>query len=153
VVLLNRVEEQTFYSPTLGASNDKSLVIANSEKVINNPLADPFYKFKVALNLIDAGYFDQGVEIVRSLSEQDPRQLDYLKLLVRVAITRNNLEEAVGLRESISKIDYWNAQNYFELALLYKSLGNTEKVEELKRIILDINTSESFSTQAKLELG
>ena len=153
VVLLNRVEEQTFYSPALGASNDKSLVIANSEKVINNPLADPFYKFKVALNLIDAGYFDQGVEIVRSLSEQDPRQLDYLKLLVRVAITRNNLEEAVGLRESISKIDYWNAQNYFELALLYKSLGNTEKVEELKRIILDINTSESFSTQAKLELG
>lgn len=153
VVLINRVEEQTFYSPALGASNDKSLLIANSEKVNNNYLADPYYKFKVALNLIDAGYFDQGVNIVKSLSEEDPHQVDYLKLLVRVAINRNDISGAVDLRESISKIDPWNAQNYFELALLYKSLGDTEKVQEIKRIILDINTSAAFSNQAKLELG
>ena len=153
VVLLNRAEEQTFYSPALGTSSDKSLVVANSEKIIQNPLADPNYKFKVALNLIDAGYFDQGVDIVKSLSEDDPNQLDYLKLLVRVAMTQNNLTEAVDLRESISILDPWNAQNYFELALLYKSLGDTQQVERIKGVILDINTSKAFSDQAKLELS
>ena len=152
VVLINRVEEQTFISPVLGTSNDKSLIIANSEKIKNNFLADPYYKFKVALNLIDAGYFDQGVNIVKSLSEDDPNQVEYLKLLERVAITRNDIFWAIDLRESISKIDPWNAQNYFELALLYKSLGNTKEVQKIKTIILDINTSTAFSNQAKLEL-
>jgi tetratricopeptide (TPR) repeat protein len=153
VVLLGRVEDQTYSSPTLVASGDKNLIVANSEKIINNPLADPYYKFKVALNLIDAGYLDKGIDIVKSLSEDDPRQIDYLKVLVRAEMTRNNLTEAVELRESISKLDPWNAQNYFEMALLYKSLGNNKQVKKIKEIILDINTSTGFSNQAKLELN
>ena len=152
-VLLGRVEEQTFYSPALATSSDKNLVVLNSEKIINNSFADPYYKFKVALNLIDAGYFDKGVDIVKSLSEEDPRQIDYLKVLTRAEMTRNNLSKAVELRESISKLDPWNAQNYFELALLYNSLGNSEQVKKIREIILDINTSAAYSNQAKLELG
>lgn len=153
IVLLGRVEEQTFYSPALATSSDKNLVVLNSEKIINNSLADPYYKFKVALNLIDAGYFDKGVDIIKLLSEEDPRQVDYLKVLVRAEMTRNNLTEAVELREAIAKLDPWNAQNYFELALLYKALGNSEQVKKTKEIILDINTSAAYSNQAKLELG
>lgn len=153
IVLLGRVEEQTFYSPVLATSSDKNLVVVNSEKITNNSFADPYYKFRVALNLIDAGYFDKGVDIIKLLSEEDPRQVDYLKVLVRAEMTRNNLTEAVELRESIAKLDPWNAQNYFELALLYKSLGNSEQVKNIREIILDINTSAAYSNQAKLELG
>ena len=153
IVLLGRVEEQTFYSPVLATSSDKNLVVVNSEKIINNSFADPYYKFRVALNLIDAGYFDKGVDIIKLLSEVDPRQVDYLKVLVRAEMTRNNLTEAVELRESIAKLDPWNAQNYFELALLYNSLGNSEQVKKIREIILDINTSAAYSNQAKLELG
>ena len=153
VVLLGRVEDQTYLSSTLVTASDKNLVVANGEKIINNPLADPYYKLKVALNLIDAGYFDKGIDIIKSLSEEDPRQIDYLKVLERAEMTRNNLSKAVELRESISKLDPWNAQNYFELALLYKSLGNNEQVKKIKGIILDINTSTAYSNQAKLELG
>ena len=153
VVLLGRFEDQTYLNATLVSPSEKNLVLANNEKIINNPLVDPYYKFRVALNLIDSGYMDKGVDIVKSLSEEDPRQLDYLKVLVRVEMTRNNLSKAVELRESISKLDPWNAQNYFELALLYKSLGNNEQVRKIKEIILDINTSTAYSNQAKLELG
>ena len=153
VVLLNRVEEQTFLSPALVSSSQKDLVVSNSEKIINNPFADPYYKFRVGLNLIDAGYFDEGVAIGKAVSKEDPRQLDYLKLLVRVEMSRKNLNEAVKLRESIAKLDPWNAQNYFELALLYKSIGNNEQVKKIKEIILDINTSPAYSNQAKLELN
>jgi len=153
VVLLNRVEEQTFLSPTFINSNQKSAVVSNSEKIIKSPLADPYYKFKVGLNLIDAGYFDKGISIIEKLSEQDPRQLDYLKVLVRAEMARNNLSEAAKLRESVAKLDPWNAQNYFELALLYKSLGNDMQVQKIRDIILDINTSTAYSNQAKLELN
>ena len=153
VVLLGRVEDQTYNSPVLATSSDKNLVVVNSEKIINNSFADPYYKFKVALNLIDAGYFDKGIDIIKLLSEEDPRQVNYLQVLVRAEMTRNNLREAVELRESISKLDPWNAQNYFELALLYRSLGDTEQVKKIKGIILEINTSTAYSNQAKLELG
>ena len=153
VVLLNRVEEQTFISPALLNSNQKDIVASNSEKILNNPLADPYYKFKVGLNVIDAGYFEKGVGIIRKLSEEDPRQLDYLKLLVRVEMNQKNLDEAVKLRETIAKLDPWNAQNYFELALLYKSLGNDMQVQKIRDIILKINTSTAYSNQAKLELN
>ena len=68
-------------------------------------------------------------------------------------MTRNNLSKAVELRESISKLDPWNAQNYFELALLYKSLDNKEQVRRIKGIILEINTSIAYSNQARLELS
>ena len=153
VVLLGRFEDQTYFNATLVSPSENNLLLANSEKIINNPLVDPYYKFRAALNLIDAGYFDKGVDIVKSLSEEDPRQIDYLKVLVRVEMTRNNLPKAVELRESISKLDPWNVQNYFELALLYKSLDNNEQVRKIKEIILDINTSTAYSNQAKLELG
>ena len=153
VVLLGRFEDQSYFNATLVSPSENNLLLANSEKIINNPLVDPYYKFRAALNLIDAGYFDKGVDIVKSLSEEDPRQIDYLKVLVRVEMTRNNLPKAVELRESISKLDPWNVQNYFELALLYKSLDNNEQVRKIKEIILDINTSTAYSNQAKLELG
>jgi tetratricopeptide (TPR) repeat protein len=128
-------------------------LVSNSEEIINNPLADPYYKFKVGLNLIDAGYFDKGVSLIKKLSEEDPRQLDYLKLLIRAEMTQNNLNEAVKLRETTANLDPWNAQNYFELALLYKALGNDMQVRKIKNIILEINTSTAFSNQAKLELN
>jgi len=153
VVLLNRVEEQAFISPALATSNQKDLLVSNSEEIVNNPLADPYYKFKVGLNLIDAGYFDKGVSLIKKLSEEDPRQLDYLKLLIRAEMTQNNLNEAVKLRETTANLDPWNAQNYFELALLYKDLGNDMQVRKIKNIILEINTSTAFSNQAKLELN
>ena len=153
VVLLGRVEDQTYYSPTFVTSSDKNLVVANGEKIINNPLADPYYKFRVALNIIDAGNLDKGMDIIKSLSQEDPRQIDYLTALLRAEMTRNNLTEAVKLRESIAKLDPWNAQNYFELALLYKSLDKNQQVKKIKEIILEINTSTAYSNQAKLELG
>ena len=153
VVLLNRAEEQTFLSPTLVSSNQKELIVSNSEKINDNPFSDPYYKFKIGLDLIDAGYFDKGVNLIRKLSEEDPRQLDFLKLLVRAEMSQNNLKGAIKLRETIANLDPWNAQNYFELALLYKSLGNNLQVQKIREIILKINTSAAYSNQAKMELN
>jgi Flp pilus assembly protein TadD len=91
--------------------------------------------------------------LIKKLSEEDPRQLDYLKVLIRAEMTQNNLRGAVQLRETTANLDPWNAQNYFELALLYKALGNDIQVRRIKNIILEINTSTAFSNQAKLELN
>lgn len=152
-VLLNRAEEQTFLSSALLNSNQQNSVLANSQKLASNPFADPYYKFKVGLHLMDAGHFDIGVNMIRELSRNDPRQLDYLKVLVKVEMNQNNLNEAVMLRESIAKLDPWNAQNYFELGLLYKSLGNDLKAQEIRDVILKINTSAEYSNRAKMELN
>jgi tetratricopeptide (TPR) repeat protein len=148
VVLLNRVEEQAFISPVLATSNQKNLLVSNSEEIVNNPLADPYYKFKVGLNLIDAGYFDKGVSLIKKLSEEDSRQLDYLKVLIRAEMTQNNLNEAVKLRETSANLDPWNAQNYFELAKLYKLSGDLTKVEEMRDKILSFAPNTEIAKNA-----
>ena len=153
VVLLNRMEEQTYLSSAFLNSKQTKLVLDNSEKILNSNLADPYYKFKVALNLIDAGYFDKGAEVIKSLSLQDPKNSEYLKVLVRIEMTRNNLVEAAILRENMATLDPWNAQNYFELALLYKDLGRKTEMLKIKSRILDIGTSPAYSNQARIELN
>ena len=153
VVLLNRAEEQAFYSSAYKNSNQQDLVFMNAENVMKNPLSDPFYKFKVSLDLMDMNYFEKGVSNIRFLSEQDPKQVDYLLLLARVAILDKDFDSAINFRESIAKLDPWNAKNYFELGLLYKELGKSAEVNRVKNLIIEIDTSDAYSQQAKLELN
>jgi len=153
VVLLNRAEEQTFYSPTYKNSNQQDLVLMNAKNVMKNPLSDPFYKFKVSLDLMDSNYFENGVSNIRFLSEQDPKQLDYLLLLSRVAVLNKDYNTAINLRELMAKLDPWNAKNYFEMGLLYKELGKSAEVNRVKDLIIKIGTSDAYSQQAKLELN
>jgi O-antigen ligase len=152
-VFLNRVEEQTFNSAALKSSDQKNLVLNNAERMFENPLADPFYKFQVSLHLMDSGYFEKGVDNIRFLSRLDPQQADYLKLLERVAMSSKDLKSAAELRESIALLDPWNAKNYFELGLIYKELGEIQQMNRVKNIVISIGTSRSYSDLAQLELN
>lgn len=152
-VFLNRVEEQTFNSAALKSSDQKNLVLNNAERMFENPLADPFYKFQVSLDLMDSGYFEKGVDNIRFLSRLDPQQADYLKLLERVEMSSKDLKSAAELRESIALLDPWNAKNYFELGLIYKELGEIQQMNRVKNIVISIGTSRSYLDRAQLELN
>jgi O-antigen ligase len=152
-IFLNRMEEQTFNSTALKSSDQKNLVLNNAERMFENPLADPFYKFQVSLDLMDSGYFEKGVDNIRFLSRLDPKQADYLKLLERVEMSSKDLKSAAELRESIALLDPWNAKNYFELGLIYKELGEIQQMNRVKNILISIGTSRSYADRAKLELN
>lgn len=150
-ILLNRAEEQVFFSPALKNSGKANLVFANAKKVLQNPLADPVYKFKVSLDLMDSGYYEEGIKNIELLSKQDPKQIDYLKVRERAKIASGDLVSAAQLRESIAVLDPWNAVNYFELGLIYKQLGDIEGMNRIRDLLLTVGTSEDYANKGMVE--
>lgn len=152
-VQLNRVEEQVFLNPSYVSNNNKELIVRNTEKIFSNSLADPYYKFKSALNLIDGGFFDEGAEYLKNLSTEDPQNYEISKILAKIAVVGKNIDGAIELREKMAKQNPWDTQNYFELALLYKELGKKEEMFVIKSRILEIATSVEYSARAESDLN
>jgi tetratricopeptide (TPR) repeat protein len=63
---------------------------------------------------------------VKKLEVSDPINLDVLNSLTLMSQQQGNISDAIQTREKISKLDPWNAENYFQLVTLYKSIGNIE---------------------------
>jgi tetratricopeptide (TPR) repeat protein len=152
-VQLNRVEQQVWLNPTYAGVDNKEILVRNTAKILNNRLADPNYKFKSMLTFIDAGYFNEGAEYLKSLSTEDPENSEILEVLARIEKKRGNTNASVEFREKIAKLNPWNAKNYFELALLYKELGKKEEMFVIKSRILEIATSVEYSARAESDLN
>jgi tetratricopeptide (TPR) repeat protein len=82
------------------------------------------------------GYKNEASLEVKKLLQEDPRNLNYLAVIVFLAVSDNNISEAIIARTKIAKYDPWNAQNYLELGKLYKLSGDLTKVAEMKDKIL-----------------
>jgi tetratricopeptide (TPR) repeat protein len=118
------------------ALQNKETVLNFANQVINNPLADKYYKLQASLFLYDMGYSEYAYNMIKKLSNADKRNLDGLNALLAIETARDNKITSVKIREEIAKYDPWNAQNYLELGKLYKSMGNLEKAKLMKDKIL-----------------
>jgi O-antigen ligase len=127
------------------APQNKQTVLNFANQVINNPLADKYYKLQVSLYLYDMGYSEYAYNIIKKLSNADKRNLDNLNALLAIEIARDNKMNSVKIREEIAKYDPWNAQNYLELGKLYKFSGDSERARLMKDKILSFapNTNEA----------
>ena len=115
------------------------------DKVLSNSTADPFYKYRSAFFLYDMGYQDKAYSIVLSSLDSDPTNPEFLKGMIFLEESRNNLKNVISLREKISTIDPWNADNYLQLLKLYKAAGDTVGVEAMRAKI--------FSFAAKTDIA
>ena len=115
------------------------------DKVLSNATADPFYKYRSAFFLYDMGYQDKAYSTVLSSLDSDPTNPEFLKGMIFLEESKNNLKNVISLREKISTIDPWNADNYLQLLKLYKAAGDTVGVEAMRAKI--------FSFAAKTDIA
>jgi O-antigen ligase len=152
-VLLNRAERDTFTTRTIIVNESNSAIAKNyAQKVIDNPLAEPFYKFKVGLTLIDFGFTSESLTLLDQLLEQDPTNLIYLSAKAYYQEGYNNIPGSIKTREMIEDNDPWNADNYFVLGLLHLKSGNSERATYYKSKVLAIADNTEIGTRAKNEL-
>jgi O-antigen ligase len=130
------------------ATQNRDAVFTYANSVMNNPIADPFYKYRSALSLYDMGFRGQAKTEIQKLIELDPRNLNYLQGLIVMETSENNLEKVVQARIQISKYDQWNAENYLELIKLYKLSGDLEKANEVKNIIMSFASNTEVAEAA-----
>ena len=135
------------------ATQNRDAVFTYANNVMNNPIADPFYKYRSALSLYDMGFRDQAKTEIEKLIKLDPRNLNYLQGLIVMETSENNLEKVVQARIQISKYDQWNAENYLELIKLYKLSGDLEKANAVKNIIMSFASNTEVAEAAIEELS
>jgi O-antigen ligase len=156
VVFLYQGERNSFnsrISVNLQDSNIREYFRAAQFKTINARLNDPSYKLTAAANLLEAGYIDEGLIVANNLYIQDRRNLDTLTLFALMYERLNKINEAISNREEISKLDPWNAVNYFYLGKNYKLLGETKKATAMLNKILSFAPNAPIATEARIELG
>ncbi|ASY13793.1 O-Antigen ligase-like protein [Candidatus Nanopelagicus hibericus] len=152
-VFLNRAERDTFITRTIIPNESNSLIAKNyAQKVIDNPLAEPFYKFKVGLTLFDFGFTKESLTLLDQLLEQDPTNLIYLNAKAYYQEGYNDIPGSIKTREMIEDNDPWNADNYFVLGLLHVKSGNSERATYYKSKVLAIADNTEIGTRAKNEL-
>ena len=136
---LHRIETDTFLANAYadpGIPANKPIVSNYADRVINNPIADPYYKLLVSLYMADMGNIEASHKVVSSLHEKDPRNLDHLRWLIEYEKIKKNSDNELEYRELIVRLDPWNAINYFEMGLIYKQKGDLVKMVNMKEKIL-----------------
>lgn len=152
---LHRIETDTFlakaYADPANPAN-KPIVSNYADKVVSNPIADPYYKLLVSLYMVDMGDIESSHKVVSSLHEKDPRNLDYIRWLIEYEKSKKNLDNELEYRELIVNLDPWNAINYFEMGLIYKQKGDLVKMINMKEKIVNFASNSEIADKAIREL-
>jgi tetratricopeptide (TPR) repeat protein len=122
-------------------------------KAINTPLNDPNYSLNRAIALVQAGFIDEGIKIIKSIHERDPRNLDAINTLALLSVDLNRKEEALTYSLKIVELDPWNAVNYLAIGKIHKELGNSVESTAILNKILSFALSDPIAAQAKAELS
>jgi O-antigen ligase/predicted negative regulator of RcsB-dependent stress response len=153
---LYRSEKDTYMVQAFASSNTqegKSALIQYFNDLTKNPLSDPYYKFKSALFLYEAGFSEQSSSELNKLIDSDPRNIYYLNAIGYLASQRQDLELAVKSLSKIADVDPWNAENYNQLGVLYLQKGNKEQAKRMFQKIIDFapNTEQAQLAKTNLE--
>jgi len=122
-------------------------------QVIENKLADPQYKLRSSINLIQAGFGSEGLDSMKNLLLSDPRNLDTLNSLASLYEQKKEFALAVKIREQIIILDPWNGANYLSAGKNYKQLGDLDKSRQMLDKILSFASNHPIAEQAKIELA
>jgi tetratricopeptide (TPR) repeat protein len=156
IIFLARGELNAYkstYSFDLQNAEVKSIYKELNIKAINTPLIDPYYSINAAMNLVQAGFVNEGLVTLEKISRDDPRNLDALNSLAVIYEQTNEISKAVIYREKITQLDPWNADNFLALGKNYKLLGDSAKSKIMLDKILSFASSNKISDQAKIDLA
>ena len=99
------------------------------------------------------GYRDSTLLGLEQVNKRYPRNLDTLTLLAIGNEQIRNFESGIAYRKKIAELDPWNAQNYLNLGILYKQIGDAENKVKMLNQILSFAENTNISKLARTELA
>jgi len=136
------------YSTALATQN-RPILFERSNQILGSRFIDPYYKFRTALLLLDTGEANKAYEVIKELHSFDKKNSDYMRSLAYLEGMRNNSAAAISIRKELSKTDPWNADNYFQLMLLYKNSSDIDNTNSIGRQIISIAPESDYAKKAK----
>ena len=129
-----------------------SMLLTQSEKTLEIPFLDPYYKTIIADNLFRSGYGQESKTILYESLNENPNSPDVLSMLSYIEEATGSPFKAIELRKKLVEVDPWNANNYFVLARLLKVTGNTLDAQKELRKIVSFASKTTVGSQALIEL-
>ena len=132
---------------------NKPAVLKFANEVLSNPIANPFYKYRVTFHLYDMGFTAEAYQAASNVFDTDPINPDFLRGKVFFEESLGNVATVISTRKQIALIDPWNAENYFQLLKLYKLNGDMENANAMKDKILSFAAETNVAKSAIEILG
>ena len=104
--------------------------------LVKNPFINSTQMTELASFLATSGYAADGIEVLNTAISKDPRNQDAINLLASYYFELKQPEKALNLRLRIIELDPYNAKNYYQLGIIYKTLGDFESMEKMQKMIL-----------------
>jgi O-antigen ligase len=134
-----RVESSVFlarqiYNPKVEA-NGKYLqnYVLNLAK---SPLINSTQVTELASFIATSGFASDGIELLNNVISKEPRNQDAMNLLANYYSELKQPDLALKLRLKIIELDPYNAKNYYQAGLIYKTFGDFTNMEKMRNKIL-----------------
>lgn len=134
-------------------TDNKQIVYSNAQKLFNSWWIDPFYKFQSSLYMVDAGYINESYKQIKTLYENDPRNLEVLRWLAEYSKSEGNYKNEILFRSEISVLDPWNANNFLMLGVAYKQMGDLASSKAMLKKIISFTPNSEIAKKALIELS
>lgn len=132
--------------------NQSELFKLTLNKIDQARFVEPAYRFRVANLLFQIGQIDAANYRVHDLLKSQPNSYDFLFGYAQIFAIKEDWNSIVVVREKISKVDPWNAENYLFMAQSYEKLGNIESAIILYKKILTFAGSKPVGQEARNSL-
>ena len=120
--------------------------------VINDPLAQPYYKIEAADMFFMLGNSQAAITAAEKVVKQDPINPTYIGVLATMYEASSRFNEAIDHRLTLSKYDPNNAKNYLQLIKLYKRVGDMTKAKQMLNKIVSLTPNSEVADLARKEL-
>lgn len=134
-----RVESSVFlarqiYNPKVEANGKylQSYIL----DLVKNPFINATQVTELASFLATSGFAPDGIKLLNDVISKDPRNQDAMNLLASYYFELKQPDPALRLRLRIIELDPYNAKNYYQLGLIYKTLGDFTNMEKMRDQIL-----------------
>ena len=140
----NMYQTRLRYNPQV--ADGKATFHDYAYKTMTTPLIDPNYKLITASYLAQNGFLSEGLDYLKKLSIQDPRNLDTWTYLAEFSERSQDINSAIKYREKIALLDPYNTKNYLQLGREYKFMGD---LQNMNKILTKIKSFDSISNESK----
>jgi hypothetical protein len=139
-----------WFNPNAPANNEQLEKYGNA--TVDSLFVQPAYKITIASYFLNVGKNQDGEKILLDVVKNDPRSLDAIAILAEYNKSLGRLDKAISNRLEIGKFDPWNAVNYYELGLLYKSVGDLSSMQKMKLKIDSFASKDPIALKAATDL-
>lgn len=146
------MQSQMRISNIADTRENREYFIDATNKIYLNPFAPQFYKRIVSERLFDASEQKLALERINKLIQENSFICENYYSRITINQNLDNLSAVIEDQEKLLKLDPWGAGNMYNLALNYKKIGDFQRMNQIKSLLLKFASNSKIGDMARSTL-